>query len=157
MGNHQVAQASGDSLTRSQERVGRLPVTQLPGSYRVAPQSADSTASVPEVGQAPGGPTSIRFTLESPAPPLVHSDLSLDGGGLQCPVPAVDRVVTLRLSPEPSPRDSNQDQVGSGGGGHRHHPQFTEEILVPSTPLDDVQDPTPGHMQMVSPVTTPAR
>ena len=70
-------------------------------------------------------------------------DRSPYGGGLQCPVPVVDRAVSLRLSPDPSAReDSDQDQGGSGGG-HCHRPQLAEEILVPPTPPDGVQDPSP--------------
>ena len=38
--------------------------------------------------------------------------------------------------------------------GHRHRPQLAEEILAPPS-SDDVGDPTPAHMQMEPPVTTP--
>ena len=53
----------------------------------------------------------------------VLSDRSPPGCGLQCLVPAMDRAVSLCLSPHPSlGEDSDQDQDGPGGGGHRHHP-----------------------------------
>ena len=94
VGNPQVTQASGDSPIRSQQRVGRLPVVQLPRPYRVAPQSADSTG---EVGQAPGG--LIRLSLEPPTSLLVLSDRSPNGGSLQCPFPVVDRGLSLYAFP----------------------------------------------------------
>ena len=38
------------------------------------------------------------------------------GGGLQHPVPTMDRPVTVHLSPDPTSRgDTGQDQRGSGG------------------------------------------
>ena len=51
---------------------------------------------------------------------------------------------------------TDQDQGGSGRGGHHHHPQLAKEILVPSSAVG-LLDPSPAPMQAGSPVTTPAR
>ena len=56
MGNPLIAQALGDSSTRPQQRVGRLPVAESSGPHRVASQSTDCAPSVLVVGQTPGGP-----------------------------------------------------------------------------------------------------
>ena len=121
----------------------------------MAPQSADSSASVPKVGQATCG--HVRLSLEPPTSLLVLSGRSPNGGSLQCPVSVLDRAVSLHLSLDSSSReDSDQDQGGSGRLGHCRRPQLAEEILVPRSPPDDVRDSTPAHMQTEFPVTTPA-
>ena len=95
-----IAYTQGDPPARCQQRVGGLPVAESPGPNRMAPQSADSTASVSGVGQASSGP--VRLPPKPPTPPLVLSDRSLAGGGLQRPVPVMDGAVPLHLPSHPS-------------------------------------------------------
>ena len=121
----------------------------------MAPPRAGNTAFVPSVEQAPCEP--ICLPPEPPAPLQVLSDQSPNGGSLQYSVLVLDRAVPLRLSPGPSSRKTlDQDKGGSGGRGHRHRPQLAEEVLVPTSPPDGVQDPIPAPMLTRSSVTTPA-
>ena len=101
----------------------------------------------------------VHKSLEPPASPLVLSYRLPVGSGLRRPVPIMDRVVSLCLSPDPTSReDAGQDQGGSDRRGHRHHPQLAEEVLVPPPPSPDgMQNPSPALMQEGSPVTMPAQ
>ena len=99
----------------------------------MAPQSADSSVPVAGVGQDSGGP--VRLPPKLPTTPLVLSDWSPTGDGLQYPVTTMDRAVPLCLSSHPSPgEDSDQDQGGSDREAHRHHPLLAKETLVPPPP-----------------------
>ena len=113
----------------------------------MASQPTNGTASVLDVGQAPGGP--IHLSSKPSASPQVLSDWLPAFGGLQHPVPVVDGDVSLHLSTHSSPGEvSDQDQRGGSGGDHRHRTLLAEEILVPPSPPDDVQDPSPSPTQM---------
>ena len=129
----QINHSQGDTQTRCQQRVGRLPVTQLPGLNRVVSLRGSGAPSVPTVEHSPGG--LVREPPEPSPPPLVLSDWSPIGSGLGYPVPTMDLSVTLLLPSDPTARENTgKDQGGLGKRGHHLHAQLAEEILVPRSP-----------------------
>ena len=98
-GQSQIALVQGDSPAKCQ-RVGRLPVAQLPRPHSVAPQSQVGSTADSAVLQAPAGP--FCHTPEPPAPMLILSGWLSAGSILRCPVPTIN---PLCLSPNPSSKE----------------------------------------------------
>ena len=72
VGDPKITQTLGDSSTRHQQRVGKLPVVQSPGPHRVAACSVAGTGPVLDVEKAPSGP--VPLAPKPATSPLVLLD-----------------------------------------------------------------------------------